>query len=218
MAMTGLMLPAELATPAQYAFQGSRLQHATAYRELDFDTRFFERTRRTGVPVWHVGAGANMAFRRDAFDRVGLFDERLGAGTSGCSEDSELWYRLLAEGHVCRYTPHAVVFHHHRADWEELREQLYNYMRGHVAALFFQFDRYGHWGNMYRALAALPAYFLRTALLAAKRTLGRKLYTPQTVTPVQPLGPQIRGTLAGYAYYLRHRRAPAFAAADSRHP
>ena len=36
-------------------------------------------------------------------DRLGmvdrdLFDERLGAGAAGCSEDSELWYRVLADG------------------------------------------------------------------------------------------------------------------------
>ena len=86
---------------------------------VDFDRTFFEATKDVGVPAWRLGAGANMAFRRDAFDRVGLFDERLGAGASGCSEDSELWYRLLAEGHRCRYWPSAVVLHHHRADWDE---------------------------------------------------------------------------------------------------
>src|SRR4029453_17415253 len=103
MALTGLILPSALDTPAQQAFQGDVVGWGWGYRSIDFDSAFFEATKHLGVPVWRVGAGANMAFRREAFDRVGLFDERLGAGASGCSEDSEVWYRLLAEGHRCRY-------------------------------------------------------------------------------------------------------------------
>ena len=144
-----------------------------------------------------------MAFRRDAFDRVGLFDERLGAGTSGCSEDSELWYRLLAEGHLCRYEPAAVVFHTHRREWRELRQQSYDYMRGHVAALLFQFDRYGHWGNVYRATLVLPTYFVRLLFRVVKRSILTE--DSGKTAAVLPLGPQVRGLVAGCAYYLRHR-------------
>jgi GT2 family glycosyltransferase len=213
-AATGLVLPAELATQAQYAFQVSPLSWALGYRSLDFDGHFFRSTRRTGVPVWRMGAGANMAFRRDAFEHVGFFDERLGAGASGCSEDSELWYRLLAEGHRCRYDPAAVVFHAHRADSEELSVQTYNYMRGHVAALLFQFDRYRHWGNLYRAFLALPLYFVGLAFQNLKRTVGRRIFGSGEEAPSLPLGRQIRGVVAGYGYYLWHHRLRA----DSANP
>ena len=205
-ATTGLVLPAELATPAQYAFQGDSPGWGWGYRALDFDGNFFRSTKHLGVPTWRLGAGANMGFRRDAFERVGFFDERLGAGTSGCSEDSELWYRLLAEGYRCRYEPAAVVFHAHRCDWNELREQTYNYMRGHIAALLFQFDRYGHWGNIYRAFLALPFYFLKLGFRYLKRSFGRLIRVPDEETPLLPLREQIRGAIAGYGYYLRHRR------------
>jgi GT2 family glycosyltransferase len=205
MAMTGLVLPAELATPAQYVFQTDALGWGWGYRAVDFDQTFFTATKHLGVPVWRLGAGANMAFRREAFDRVGLFDERLGAGASGCSEDSELWYRLLAEGYRCRYSPDAAVFHHHRSDWEGLCRQMHGYMRGHVAALFVQFERYGHWGNLYRAFLALPWYLLRLAFHSAKRRVGRWLYDPGAGSLSQPLAPQILGALAGYTYYVRHR-------------
>ena len=103
-----------------------------------------------GPQVWRIGAGANMAFRRAVFDRVGGFDERLGAGAAGCSEDSELWYRILAGGGVCLYEPRAVVDHHHRADWRALRTQMRAYMRGHVVALLIQHARFGDRGNLYR--------------------------------------------------------------------
>jgi GT2 family glycosyltransferase/SAM-dependent methyltransferase len=208
-ATTGLVLPTELATPAQYAFQGDSPGWGWGYRALDFDGNFFRSTKHLGVPVWRLGAGANMAFRREAFERVGFFDERLGAGTSGCSEDSEFWYRLLADGYRCRYEPAAVVFHAHRSDWNELREQTYNYMRGHMAALLFQFDRYGHWGNIYRAFLALPFYFLKLGFRYLKRSFGRLTQDSDEETPLLPLLEQIRGAIAGYGYYLRYRRHPA---------
>ena len=206
-ATTGLILPAELATAAQYAFQVDAWDWG--YRALDFDRSFFSSTRRLGVPVWRVGAGANMAFRRKAFERVGFFDERLGAGASGCSEDSELWYRLLAEGYRCRYEPTAVVFHTHRSDWKGLSDQAYYYMRGHVAALLFQFDHYRHWGNLYRAFLALPFYFMRLAFRSLKRTVRRWIEDSGEGSLTMPLGRQIRGVVAGYAYYLRCHRLGA---------
>lgn len=42
--------------------------------------------------------GANMLVARRAFARVGLFDERLGPGAAGASEDTELAMRLRAAG------------------------------------------------------------------------------------------------------------------------
>jgi GT2 family glycosyltransferase len=208
MATTGLVLPAELSTPAQYAFQGDNLGWGWGYRVQDFGQEFFRSMKPVGVPTWRMGAGANMAFRRGVFDRVGFFDERLGAGTSGCSEDSEMWYRLLAEGYRCRYEPAAVVFHSHRTEWSELRVQTFSYMRGHVAALLFQFDRYGHWGNVRRAFVKLPAYYAQLACAYARRNIGRWILPPHTEAPHLPLSDQLRGVLAGYAYYFRNRRRP----------
>ena len=203
-ASTGLVLPAELATRAQLAFQND---YHWDYRASEFGPRFFQSWRHIGVPAWRLGAGSNMAFRREAFARVGFFDERLGAGASGCSEDSELWYRLLAEGHRCRYEPAAVVFHTHRSDWKALSDQTFSYMRGHVAALLFQFERYKHWGNVYRAFVVLPFRFLRRAFRVFKNSILTQDRGEDSLS--LPLGQQVRGTVAGYGYYLRHRRLPA---------
>ena len=97
-----------LDTEAQRRFEQERAASAGAPRPR-FDDDFF-RAWRWGVPVWQIGAGANMAFRRGA-SPIGGFDERLGAGTSGCSEDSELWYRLLAAGGACRYDRPRSLYH-----------------------------------------------------------------------------------------------------------
>ncbi|MBW4681909.1 MAG: glycosyltransferase [Microcoleus vaginatus WJT46-NPBG5] len=195
MAVTGLVLPAELETEAQFIFEKNN-SFSQGYRALTFDSKFFETMKPFGVPVWRIGAGANMALRKKAFELVGDFDERLGAGASGCSEDSELWYRLLAEGWVCRYEPAAVVYHCHRRDLAGLKHQMFQYMRGHVAALLVQFDRYKHWGNLYRLYVILPNYYGKLFLLAVLKASFPKLK--------QVLG-EITGCISGIIFYLQNR-------------
>ncbi len=152
MAVTGLVLPAELETGAQVAFEHMYGGLGLGYERARFGRDFLRATVARGMPVWTVGAGANMAIRRSAFDLAGDFDERLGAGASGCSEDSEFWYRLIAEGWTCRYEPDSVVLHYHRRETKALARQIHDYTRGHVAALFVQFARFHH-----RATCAAPS-------------------------------------------------------------
>lgn len=74
---------------------------------------------RIGKDVLYTG---NMAAYRSAFDQVGLFDERLGPGTSfPAAEDNDLGFRLLEQGYCIHYVPNAVVYH--RA-WRSERENL----------------------------------------------------------------------------------------------
>jgi GT2 family glycosyltransferase len=198
MVVTGLVLPAELETFAQHHFE-THTSFSQGYRTKVFDRRFFDATQRVGVPVWSIGAGANMAIRRRAFELVGLFDERLGAGASGCSEDSELWYRVLAAGWTCRYEPTAVVHHVHRRDLEGLERQMYQYMRGHIAALLIQYDNHGHRGNLYRAFVALPRFY--AAALLRRIWHGRRRRWSS-------IRHQVAGCVAGFSFYLKHRRRP----------
>lgn len=193
-AVTGMVLPARLETHAQSFFQFAMGGLVQGCVPLVFDGRFFAETCPMGAQVWRIGAGANMAFRRSLFERIGLFDERLGAGASGCSEDSELWYRLLAGGGACLFEPRAVVLHHHREEWSELRSQMRAYMKGHVSALFVQATRYGHSGNLRRIFRQLPAYFARTAFEAVRD--GR-------LERLQILGEEVLGWISGLQYSLR---------------
>jgi GT2 family glycosyltransferase len=198
MVVTGTVLPAELETYAQALAEEQFWGFNHEFRRRTFDATYFTRMRARGVPVWHLGAGANMAVRRDVFARVGLFDERLGAGAAGCSEDSELWYRVLAEGWSCVYEPAAVVYHFHRADAGDLERQWYAYMRGHVAALLVQFARHRHAGNLRRILLQLPIFYslwLRD-VLGADRRAERALWWAA-----------VSGAVAGVGFYVRHRRA-----------
>lgn len=197
LAMTGLVLPNELETESQLIFEKGLDGFSRGYRTKIFDSPFFQTVKNRGVPVWKIGAGANMAFRRSVFEQVGEFDERLGAGRSGCSEDSELWYRILAQGGGCRYEPTAIVFHTHRVDRASLKQQMYQYMRGHVTALLVQFERYQHWGNLRRLGIELPRYYLR-------RTLLRILKRNQP--PAEILIAEIIGCFAGVQFYLQNRQ------------
>lgn len=193
-AVTGLVLPASLDTEAQRAFELQLGGFTQRFQPLVFDGGFLDATRLMGPQVWRIGAGANMAFRRASIAALGGFDERLGAGASGCSEDSEFWYRILAAGGVCLYEPRAVVFHHHRRDWAGLRQQYRAYMQGHVSALVAQADRYGNSGDIRRIFRQLPAYFVRTALLSVQTLAWWRL---------RLLAEEVIGWTSGLTYLAR---------------
>ncbi|MDZ7697206.1 MAG: glycosyltransferase [Deltaproteobacteria bacterium] len=196
MAVTGLALPAELKTQAQYLFE-THWGFGRGYQDKVFGRQFFERFRSRGVPVLEIGAGANMAFRRRVFDDVGLFDERLDVGAAGCSGDSEMWYRILARGGICHYVPTAVVYHYHRPEMEAFHRQLFYYMRGHVTALLIQFERHRHWGNLRRMLLSLPVYYAGLMIHGLLYGFsGRK----------STLKSEILGCLSGVKFYLNQKQ------------
>ena len=195
MAMTGLVMPAELETESQLIFE-TFWSFNRGYLPVIYDHHYFEKLKPFGVPVWNIGAGANMAFRREAFAKVGYFDERLDMGAAGCSGDSEIWYRVLAEGWICRYDPTAIVYHYHRKDINGLKKQLYNYMRGHVTALLIQFEKYQHWGNLRRLFFSLPRRYVKLLLRGLVKGFKTKDLT---------LKSEILGCISGVQYYLQHR-------------
>src|SRR5690606_19769438 len=150
MSVTGLVIPVSLQTKSQYIFERD-WGFNKGYLPVVFDQKYFNRNVDIGVPVWDIGAGANMAFRREIFDQVGWFDERLDVGASGCSGDSEFWYRILAGGWNCNYYPQVFVYHQHRETAKALKSQIFNYMRGQVSSLLVQHEKYQHKGNLFRA-------------------------------------------------------------------
>ena len=193
-AMTGLVIAASLNTEAEVIFE-KFWPFNRGYLEKTFGDTFFRASLDNGPPVWEIGAGANMAFRKAIFRDVGYFDERLDVGAAGCSGDSELWYRILACGSAIRYNPMAVVCHHHRKSISGLRRQLYAYMRGFTVAILIQYQRFGHRGNLLHLFRVLPPYYLS---LLKKGFPG---YSFQYKT----LFSELRGILSGVIYYLRHR-------------
>lgn len=135
MAVTGLVVPDELDTPAQLLFEryggfGRGFQRAV-YRVPDGvgAVRLFGGTGR-------FGTGANMAFRRTFFDRHGVFDPALDVGTpANGGGDLEMFLRVLKHGHALVYEPAAIVRHRHRRSYAELRRQIANNGVGFYAYL-----------------------------------------------------------------------------------
>ena len=123
MAVTGAIEPLELETSAQYLLEihgvFTRIDRRRVVDGLSVEP--------VGAP-YHLGATANVVFRRDAFEAVGLFSEDFGAGTPILTgEDPELFYRILAAGYRIVTDPCRLVWHQHRREYDRLEQLLFSY-------------------------------------------------------------------------------------------
>jgi len=73
-------------------------------------------------PGW-IGGG-NMVFKRSALERIGGFDQRMGAGTQFPCEDVDVEAAALWAGVPGLYDPRMVVYHHHGRKTEREAQQL----------------------------------------------------------------------------------------------
>ena len=155
-AVTGLILPAELETPAQIWFEryhgGFGGERTFAPVTLQVDRAGGHGRPGTSVVVRDdsgretrhfaiygagaYGAGANMAFRRTAIERIGGFDMALGTGTPARGgEDLAAIIGVLWSGGQLGYEPRAIVHHRHRREVGELAHQLRGNGLGFTAML-----------------------------------------------------------------------------------
>lgn len=125
-AMTGRILPLGPEVPGFYAVSS---------RDRPVPTEFSGK-----VVPWLVGSGGNFAVKREWFDRVGGYDERLGAGSPGlAAEDADFFYRLLVAGARIRYEPQGVIYHERQALSRRLQAQWsYGYGIGAFCSMTFR--------------------------------------------------------------------------------
>jgi O-antigen biosynthesis protein len=122
--VTGLVVPYELETEAQVLFE-----RAGGFGR-GFERKWYAVDRERGLPWEYCGAGqfgtgANMAYRRSIFERIGPFDPALDVGTkTNGGGDLDMFFRSLVEGQTLVYEPAAVVRHRHRSTYAELRRQI----------------------------------------------------------------------------------------------
>jgi GT2 family glycosyltransferase len=107
--------------------------------------------------------GANLAVRKDVFERAGGFPVSLGKlrGTLLSGEDHELCRRVQDAGYVARYVPDAAVEH-----WVPANRARVSY-----------FLRWFYWSGITHAImdgapGGLPLYLIARAAKASARTLG----------------------------------------------
>ena len=134
--VTGLVLPMELETPAQFL-----LEEYGGFSK-GFTRRVFDlRQNHPQTPLFpftagSMGTGASMALRAAFLRSVGGFDPALGVGTlAQGGEDIALFFQVISAGHQLVYAPAAVVYHPHRREYKDLRKQIYLYGVGLTAYL-----------------------------------------------------------------------------------
>jgi starch synthase len=159
-AVTGQILPVELATGAQVAFErrggfrGGNEQVRYVGDHLDGNAIY-------PYGPGMFGAGANLAVRRDVALRLGGFDEALDTGPPlPGGGDLDMMHRVIRSGHALVYEPRAVVFHRHRRDDDGLRRQ------------------YESWGQSLMAWA-VKTYWNDAAGRRKLRRLGRWFFVTQ---------------------------------------
>lgn len=126
--VTGLILPAELETRAQYWTERHGGFGKGLARKV-FDPRQSDRYGPLfPYAAGAFGSGANMAFRRETLSRMGGFDAALGAGTMARGgDDLAGFFAALDAGYQLAYEPGAIVWHHHRRNQDGMRRQAYGY-------------------------------------------------------------------------------------------
>jgi GT2 family glycosyltransferase len=132
-AVTGLVLPAELATEAQVRFE-----RRGGFRRGFQKQRYAGQTL-AGNPLYPTGAGifgagCNMVLRKEVVLGLGGFDEALDTGPSlPGGGDLDIFYRVVRAGHPLVYEPRMLVFHRHRRELAALRRQYWSWGEGFMA-------------------------------------------------------------------------------------
>jgi GT2 family glycosyltransferase/O-antigen/teichoic acid export membrane protein len=130
-AVTSLIIPFELETPAQLwleQFGG----YAKGFNRRIYDlveNRSSERLYPYSAGIY--GSGASMAFRTDVVRELGGIDDRLSFG----GEDLDLFLKVILAGHQLVYEPAAIVWHHHPAEYHRLRRTMFVYGAGLTGAM-----------------------------------------------------------------------------------
>jgi glycosyltransferase involved in cell wall biosynthesis len=193
MSVTGLTMPLELETEAQEWFE-----RMSSFNR-GFERRWFDLTNHDPLATGRVGAGVNMALRRDALERVGPFEESLDAGTPTKSGgDHEMLARILRLGFRVVYEPDALNWHRHRRGWAEVRAALRGYGTGVYALLTHQVVEWREMG----AIRLAWLWFRDTQAPTLVRSLLRRPGAPPTDLVIA----ELLGCYAGPWAYLRSRR------------
>lgn len=201
MAVTGLVVPFELDTEAQQLFE----QYGGFGR--GFERRWYVLDRAGGQRAGlyaggagQFGTGANMAYRRSLFDRIGLFDPALDVGTvTNGGGDLEMFFRVIKEGYPLVYEPRAIVRHRHRRDYGTLRTQIAN-------------NGVGFYSYLVRSALAYPDERAELLRLGAwwfgywdvRRLLGSFVRPP--AVPRDLIVAELKGALQGLFRYPRARQ------------
>jgi GT2 family glycosyltransferase len=140
---------------------------------------------------WALVGNANMAIRREAFDRFGFFDTRFGRGTLiDSGEEPDLLLRILLGGGRIVVEPAARIVHRHATEWNAMRRWAFTSGCSHTAILTKYF---------------MQGPSLRPRILRYAASRLRLQPAPKALTPAKirvPNIPFILGSLYGPLAFL----------------
>jgi GT2 family glycosyltransferase len=133
--VTGLIVPAELETPAQlWIWRVSSL--SKGYRPRVFHAGAANLPALFPFRLGVYGSGANLAVRADVYSALDGFDEALGVGTQARGgEDLDFFLRLMLDGRRLAYEPAAYLRHNDYRRFDDALVQRYGYGVGLAAVL-----------------------------------------------------------------------------------
>ncbi len=159
------------------------------------------------------GTGANFGFRRQTLLDIGGFDEALGAGTlTKGGEDLDCFARVVLANKALVYEPSAIVWHRHRANEADLRQQMYAYGLGLTAYLTKLLLRAETRGPVIRRSVKAFLYLFRKL----RSTKTRADDSAGATAPPGMMLSEIRGYIAGPVAYARALRVDARSRSASR--
>jgi GT2 family glycosyltransferase len=195
--VAGMMLPAELETNAQVDWE--RYGGFNKGRGME-PTRLAAGTPTVSDPLYPrplFGSGGNMAFRTEALQAIGGFENRLGTGTlTRGGEDTRTLALMLEGGSTILHWPPAITWHYHRRTDEALEKQVFGNSAGLTAfymSLVMTSPKY-----LWRILGLLPRG-LRSMLVDTGR--GK-----ETGLPRHLLRASRKGLIQGPWLYIRETR------------
>ncbi len=128
------------------------------------------------IPHNYLGHGNNMSFKTEIFKTVGLYNEKLGAGTwMQSGEDTDFIYRVLRKRFKVIYSPIPTVFHNSWKTMDEAEKLDYGYVKGFVTI----FSKYAFKGDFVaiKALVLRLYQLFKDIFLALRYKNFKKVFT-----------------------------------------
>lgn len=211
-AVSGLVAPLELETPAQVWFEGyARFTGRFERRAYDLGANRPADDPLFPFDIGVLGTGANMAFRAEALRDAGGFDPSFNTQALPNGTDVEALLRVMLRGWTVVHDAHAIVQHAHQREYHQLERRVYGYGLGLTAVLTKTLLR--HPKLIPDLIRKLPR-----GLSYAVRSGSAKNESKATDFPAELNRLELQGMARGPLAYLRGRREAARARAGAGAP